>query len=238
MTKPLLIVKNCTHEGPGLFEEVLKKEKLPYEIIELDNGDCWPELKEYGALMIMGGPDSANDRTEKMLEEIMQLQKAIKIGIPCLGICLGLQTLVKAAGGSVRKNSIKEIGCKDRDRNPFTVTLTQAGANDPLFAACKPELSIFHLHGETVDLTPGMTVLATGKWCVNQVVHIAPRVYGIQGHWDVTKESLKVWIENDADLKAIAPDRLMADWNEMQILYFDAGRKVFRNFLTIAGLIS
>ncbi len=234
----MLIVKNCPHEGPGLFEDVLKKEKVPYEIIDLDAGDCWPELKEYGALMVMGGPDSANDNTEKMIEEIQRLQKAIKLGIPCLGVSLGLQALVKAAGGSVRKNAIKEIGCKDRERNSFSVTLTAEGKNDPLFAGCKTELPIFHLHGETVDITPEMTLLATGKWCTNQVVRIAPKIYGIQGHWDVTKESLREWMHKDADLASMPAQRLLADWNELQILYFDTGRTIVRNFLSIAGLLA
>lgn len=237
MPLPLLVVKNVPHEGPGVFEDILKKEKVAYEVIDLDAGDCWPELKEYGALMVMGGPDSANDNTDKMREEIMQLRKALSLGMPILGVCLGLQTLVKAAGGTVRKNPVKEVGCKDRDRAPYTVLLTADGTHDPLFATCKPELPIFHLHGETVDIAQGMSVLATGKWCANQVVRVAPNAYGIQGHWDVTKESLKEWMQKDADLKALAPERLLADWNEMQILYFDAGRRVFRNFLSIAGFI-
>ncbi len=238
MPLPMLIVKNVPHEGPGLFEDILKKERVPYEIIDLDGGDCWTELKEYGAMLIMGGPDSANDGTDKMREEIQRLEKALELGIPMLGICLGLQALAKAAGGRVRINAMKEIGCKDRNGDPFDVRLTRHGKDDRLFDGCKDILPIFHLHGETVEITPEMDVLATGKWCENQVVKIGSGVYGIQGHWDVTRDSLAEWMEKDADLKALPRESLLSDWNEMQLLYFDAGRTVFRNFLRIAGLIN
>ena len=60
-------------------------------------------------MMVFGGPDSANDDTEKMKQELQRISEILDAEIPYLGICLGMQALVKAAGGTVRKNKIKDL---------------------------------------------------------------------------------------------------------------------------------
>ncbi|MDB5185659.1 MAG: glutamine amidotransferase class-I, partial [Candidatus Saccharibacteria bacterium] len=97
-------------------------------------------------------------------------------------------------------------------------------------------LDVFQLHGETVELTPDMTVLATGKFCLNQIVRVAPKAYGIQSHFELTPEMLAVWAEQDPDLIPIGKDKLLADFKAIEQSYTRIGQTLLRNFLRIAEL--
>src|SRR5437868_5153250 len=99
----LLIVKNVSHEGPGLLDGIISEAGIAATVIDLDRGEAFPDPTPYKALIVLGGPDSANDDTPKMTHELSQIKVALEAQIPYLGICLGMQTLVKAAGGQVVK---------------------------------------------------------------------------------------------------------------------------------------
>ncbi|HEX7368509.1 MAG TPA: type 1 glutamine amidotransferase, partial [Candidatus Saccharimonadales bacterium] len=187
-------------------------------------------------LLVLGGPDSANDPTDKMQQELAQIKRALEHGTPCLGICLGLQTLVKAAGGGVVPSKEREIGFMGAAGEQYTVQLTRAGRSDPLFTGLPGTLSVFQLHGETVELTSDMTVLASGKHCQDQIVHIADKAYGIQSHFELTPEMLKIWGREDPDLQSIGLSSLRAGFEDIRESYTHIGTTLLNNFLHIAGL--
>lgn len=233
----LLIVQNISREGPGLLEQVLDEEKVSFDLIDLDKGQKIPELGDYKALVVLGGPDSANDDTDKMTGELSRIKEGLDAGMPYLGICLGLQTLVKAAGGKVVSGEIKEVGFVDPDDNQHTVVMTDEGKSDPLLTGLPETLDVFQLHGETVELTPDMTVLATGKFCKNQIVRVADKAYGIQSHFELTPEMLTVWADEDLDLMPLGKEQLLADFDAIRQSYTNIGQTLLRNFLSIAELI-
>lgn len=188
MTKEILIVKNITREGPGLLEKILKERSIEYTIVDLNKRQTFPPVKNFKAIVVLGGPDSANDENEKMKNELIQIREAVESKIPYLGICLGFQSLVKATGGKVIQNPVKEIGFIDPEGNNFTVELTPEGKKDPLFEGLGHNFKVFHLHGETVELTDKMTLLAIGKFCKNQIARVGSNAYGIQCHFELTPE--------------------------------------------------
>ncbi|NTW11043.1 MAG: C26 family cysteine hydrolase domain-containing family, partial [Chlorobiaceae bacterium] len=126
MSKPLLIVRNISHEGPGLLETALDLLGIEAENVDLGRGEAFPDPSNFSALVVLGGPTSANDDTPSMTEELRQTGNAILDGIPFLGICLGMQALVKAAGGEVVKCRVKEIGFNAPDGSPFRIDLSEA----------------------------------------------------------------------------------------------------------------
>ncbi len=231
----LLIIKNVTREGPGLLKRVLEAESVAFDVVDLDKGEELPELSEYQAIVVLGGPDSANDDTVKMTNELAYIQQALDANKPYLGICLGLQMLVKAAGGQVVKGDVKEVGFIDPAGNQHTVHVTEQARGDSLLAGLPPELDVFQLHGETVELTPGMTLLATGKFCRNQIIKVADKAYGIQSHFELTSEVLAVWAAQDPDLVPIGNSKLQADFAAIKESYSNIGETLLRNFLKIAG---
>ncbi len=234
--KKILIVKNITHEDAGLFGDILRQKGVPYDIIDLSSGKKFPDTKGYAAVMVFGGPDSANDDTEKMRRELQSIKKTIDAEIPYLGICLGLQTLVKAAGGNIRKNEVKEVGCRDSSGNLFEISLTEEGRNDAIFNGLNSNLKIFHLHGETVDLTPEMQLLATGKDCKNQAIKIGKNAYGLQGHFELTEEKLRIWMSKDADLKKLDSNSVLKDYRALKSQLENNARKILDNFLKIVDI--
>ena len=235
MKKEILIIKNSTSEGPGLLVEVLKEKNVECFTVDLERRENPPPVENFGAVVVLGGPDSANDTNEKMKNELAFIRNAIDLKIPYLGICLGLQTLVKAAGGKVIKSPVKETGFIDPDGNNFTISLTDKGKQDPLFEGLNSPLNVFHLHRETVELPDNIILLATGKFCRNQVVKVGSNAYGIQSHFELTPEMFESWINEDPDLLQLNKERLQAVFNEIKDEYVKTGRQLFQNFLKIAG---
>lgn len=210
---------------------------IDFDRIDLDQGQTLPPLKNYKALIVLGGPDSANDTTPKMMREMAYIKESLALGLAYLGICLGLQTLVKAAGGAVVAGDVKEIGFTDPKGKQYAVNLTNEGRSDPLFTDLPDVLDVFQLHGETVELAKEMTLLAAGQYCRNQVVKVTDKAYGIQSHFELTAEMLEVWATQDPDLLPVGRDKLLADFKAIESSYTPTGRALLTNFLRIAGLI-
>lgn len=233
--KEILFVKNITREGPGLLEDIVKERGIKYTIVYVSQYQNILTLENCGAVVLLGGPNSANDRDQKMKTELVLIRKILNAKIPFLGICLGLQTLVKAAGGKVVKSKNKEIGFRDQNGKYFTVELTEFGQSDSLFIKLENSFKVFQLHGETVVLTENMKLLAIGEHCRNQIVKIGTNSYGIQCHFELTSQMLQTWINEDQDLKKLDRDQLQSDFETIKDNYIQTGRQLFLNFLNIAG---
>ena len=137
----------------------------------------------------------------------------------------------------MRKNEVKEVGCGDAKGSHFEIKLTEQGKKDAIFNGLDTDLKIFHLHGETVDITENMTLLATSKSCKNQVVRIGKNAYGLQGHFELTEEKLKLWISKDKDLQALEEKLLMRDYHILKSELENNAGKILFNFLGIARII-
>lgn len=234
MLNELLVAKNITREGPGLIEEILNEDSTPFRVIDLSAGDKFPPQNSVDILIVLGGPDSANDQTPKMQAELQAVEDTIKAGKPYLGICLGLQVMVKAMGGEVVKGKVKEIGFRDQKRGFNTISLTEDGKKDPLFTGLGSEFRVFHLHGETVQPTSEMRLLGTGRDVPNQIVKIGTNAYGIQCHFELTPEMLEAWLAEDDDLKVADQGQIRSDFAANRARYTKVGKTLIRNFLEIA----
>ncbi len=230
--KDLLIIQNIDREGPGLLRQILDEEKVSFDLVDLDRRQI-PKLDNYKALVVLGGPDSANDKTPKIEGELDVVRSALRKDLPYLGICLGLQILVKAGGGKVVQNKVKELGFIDPDGDQYTIQVTEEGRQDPLLTGLDENLEVFQLHGETVETTPDMAVLATGKFCKNQIVRVGQKAYGIQSHFELTPEMLEVWAEKDPDLIPIGKEKLLANFKAIEQSYVKTSQTLLRNFLKI-----
>jgi GMP synthase-like glutamine amidotransferase len=232
----LLIIQNISHEGPGILMEVLEEHGLSPDVCDLVLDETIPDIHSYRAVIILGGPQSANDKTKTMHRELQCVRELLKSGIPALGICLGLQVMVKAAGGRVVKSPEKEIGFHDPRGDEYRVQLTAAGKKDPLFQGLGDSFQVFQLHGETVELAGTMELLAKGDLCMNQVVKVSEKAYGVQCHFEMTPAMFRSWLDVDADLKTMDGEALFSHFEEIHEEYSAIGKALMRNFLSIAGL--
>lgn len=227
-----------THEAAGLFSSVAERERIPFEIVDLHQGEKIPRVGLRDTVVILGGPDSANDETPKILSEIEAIQDCLRKGVPVLGVCLGLQLLVKAAGGTVFRNAFKEVGFRGPGGHWFQVEKNQEGQMDPLLIGTPDTFRIFQLHGEAVGLASSMVCLARGQFCENQIVRIQERAYGIQGHVELSLKMFEDWLAEDEDLRKMEAGQLRKDFNEVFAELRERSEVIFKNFLKISGFLS
>jgi GMP synthase (glutamine-hydrolysing) len=179
--RSLLVLRHEPFEHLGNFERVLRDRHISFTYSDL--GDVL-DLGTYDGMIVMGGPQSAND--QEMAGELHFIQQALDTKTPVLGICLGAQLIAKALGAHVYRNPEKEIGWAP-------VYLTDAGGGDPVFSRLPSPGMFFHWHSETFMLPPGAVSLAYSDKCRQQAFRFHDTVYGIQFHPEITPEMIVDW---------------------------------------------
>ena len=156
-------------------------------------GDALPDPHEVKLLIVMGGPMGVYDerRFPWLSDEKAFISTVIKNHGAVLGICLGAQLLATVLGASVYKNKDKEIGW-------FPIRRTAGVAH--IFKRFVPEeATVFHWHGDTFDLPPDATLLASSKACKNQAFVSGDRLIGLQYHLEMTRDGIEKIILNCGD---------------------------------------
>ncbi len=233
---PLLILQHVAHEGPGLFGEFLKVKNIGVDIVNIYDAHCLPNPSDYKAVITLGGPQSANDRDAAMQRELRNLEHILRDEIPYLGVCLGMQTLVQAAGGQVVPCRTKETGWHRANGSSYQIELTADSMQDPLLMGLPPCIDVFQLHGETVTLSDTTTLLATAPDCPNQLVRAGSKAYGIQSHVELTRSMLEAWATIDPDLAQLDRTELTDTYAINATSYQATASSLFENFLAIAGI--
>jgi GMP synthase-like glutamine amidotransferase len=192
----VLILKNCTAEGPGTIGEHLRQQRVPVTTVDLEAGQALPDPGSFTHLVVLGGPMAVYemDRTPYLADEAVLIEKALKANKPVLGVCLGAQMLANVLGSRVYPGGTKEIGWSE-------VTLSDEGIADP----CMRELAVdgtrtaqvFQWHGDTFDLPTGAVRLASSEAYPNQAFRSAGRVYALQFHIEVTPAIVTGWLRNE-----------------------------------------
>jgi GMP synthase (glutamine-hydrolysing) len=180
---PVLVLRHEPFEHLGHFERVLNEDGVPFHYIDL--GEPLPEPGSE-PVIIMGGPQSANDPDPHLRAELGFIRESISKKVPVLGICLGSQLIAKALGAPVYKNAVKEIGWAP-------VYFTEAGKKDTLFTGLPSPTTLFHWHGETFDLPENAEWLAYSDQCRHQAFRYGQNVYGLQFHPEITPEMIVDW---------------------------------------------
>jgi GMP synthase-like glutamine amidotransferase len=183
-----LAFQHVPWETPGLIRTAAEAAGHTIEILHPAD---WPRAQSVydssEALVVMGGPMSANDDLDFLREEMRLMERALADAKPVLGVCLGAQLLAKTLGARVYPNRVKEIGWG-------TVTLTSAAAADPLFRGLPEAIEALHWHGETFDLPRGAQLLASSDVCVNQAFRAAENAWGLQFHIEATPDMIRNWL--------------------------------------------
>lgn len=227
---PILIIKNSSREGPGIIRDVFVEHHYRLDCRDLDAGDTFPLPRNYAAVIVMGGPDSAYDDTAKMTREMRMVQKCLEWEIPYLGVCLGLQVLAKAAGGMVMKAEYPETGFIHGDSRPYTVTRT---ASDRIFRGIPETFRVFQLHGDTVEPASSTALIAVGSHIRAQMIKCGDKAYGTQFHFELDDALFQAWAKEDKDLKALDQESLQREWEMIRAEYLRIGRQLVENFVSL-----
>ncbi len=136
-------------------------------------------------LVLSGGPGSAyEDGVGGNVAAYLEL------GVPVLGICLGMQTMATALGGTVGPGEYG--GYAD-------VTVAITDPDDQLVGSLAPETRVWTSHADEVKAVPeGFSVTATSDVCEVEAMSDPDRaLYGVQWHPEVehTAEGMEL-LEN------------------------------------------
>lgn len=148
-------------------------------------GEPLPEtLADHSAVIVFGGPMSANDDSEFIKRETEWLKVPLKEKKPYLGICLGAQMLARHIGGKVcsHPEGKAEVGY-------YPLRATAAGRE---IIADWPS-HIYQWHVEGIELPRDATLLAEGDLFPVQAFRYGPAAFGVQFHAEVSHAMMCRW---------------------------------------------
>ena len=196
--KPVAIFRHVASEGPGYFATFLERNRVPWRVVRIDEGEAVPSsAREFSGLVFMGGPMSVNDDLPWIAPALRLIRSAADAGMPVLGHCLGGQLMAKALGGEVTRNPVREIGWGAVEvlRDPVAERWLGAGLRS---------FDAFHWHGETFSIPPGATRILSSDHCANQAFALGPHL-GLQCHVEMTPELIRAWCRDwEKEVEALA----------------------------------
>ncbi|MCU5781707.1 glutamine amidotransferase domain-containing protein [Alcanivorax balearicus MACL04] len=173
-------------EKLGAIEPWLAANGARITATRLYHGEELPDPDDLDALIVMGGPMSADDehRYPWLADEKRFIRACIDGGHKVLGICLGAQLIARALGARVHKNPDKEIGF-------FPVQSTELGRQHPLGSLFNDAPAVFHWHGDTFEIPNGALHLAHSWGCEHQAFSYGDNVLALQFHLEMGEDNVR-----------------------------------------------
>ncbi len=185
----LLVVHQKT-SVPGHMGTLFSERGYRFERRCPCNGDAMPDSAEpYAAVVIFGGPMSANDCSmEGIRAELDFIPKILDAKVPFLGLCLGGQMLARVLGAKIGPHPEGHV------ESGFTrIRPTEAGRD--WFADCD---TFYQWHREGFEAPSSATLLATGDIYPNQAFVYGDNAIATQFHPEITREMIDRWTMHGA----------------------------------------
>ena len=135
------------------------------------------EFRGYKGIILSGGPASIYEDHSPQID-----RRILDLGLPILGICYGMQFMVHALGGKVKRSSKREYGFAE-----FRVKRSK-----PLFASVAAQTPCWMSHGDSIQRLPdGFTILgSTENTAVAAAANRKKHLVGVQFHPEVAHTPL------------------------------------------------
>jgi GMP synthase-like glutamine amidotransferase len=238
-----LVIQHVEMEGPARVADLCGARGIPVEVRRVYAGEPVPEHVEADEiLVVMGGGMGVGDRDDPryrfLRAEIALVKRALRDGRPVLGVCLGAQLLAYAAGARVypnvgRDDEGAETRCREVGWGPVTFLGRE---REPALAGLNQEEMVLHWHGDTFDLPPGATHLASTPRCRHQAFRLGGRAFGLQFHVEVDADVARRWAVEDAEFVRAArgpdgPALILAETDRHAVAARAAGDRLIANIL-------
>ena len=144
------------------------------------------------ALILSGGPSSVYDPTSPRCD-----QRVLKLGLPVLGICYGLQWMSYNLGGKVEPAGRREYGFAELDILPSSHLLN--GFPTPL--------KVWNSHGDhVVEVPPGFVITGRTQNAISVIENPQAKLYALEFHPEVRhttqgREILERFVDGIAGIK-------------------------------------
>lgn len=234
----LLVFQHIECEHPGAFRNYLAEDGIEWVTVQLDQGERIPDLEDYDALWVMGGPMDVWD--EEQYPWLADEKRAIRRWVremqrPFLGLCLGHQLLADSLGGKCGPARPPEIGILE-------VVLTEEAGLDLVFSSLPKVQKCLQWHSvEVVQPPEGAVVLASSKACPVQAMRVGMRAWSTQYHVELEADTITTWgrvpqyaaaLEKSAGLGAL--QQMNSDAAPNMRNFADVSRALYDNFMTAA----
>jgi GMP synthase (glutamine-hydrolysing) len=122
-------------------------------------------------IVLSGGPSSVYDQDAPAADP-----RILRMGVPVLGICYGLQFMVAALGGNVRGATKREYGHAE----------VEVQGSSRLFEGLPAKLSVWMSHGdEAVELPDGFLLTAKSPNAMAAIENSEKKMWAVQFHPEV-----------------------------------------------------
>ncbi len=230
----VLVVKHIEIEGPGLIEDCLITDRIPYRMLNLGINPRLPTVDDFTHIVLLGGPMNVyeEDRHPFLKPEDFFIKEAVQRGKRILGICLGAQLIAKALGARVYKAPVKEIGWYD-------ISVTEEGAKDPLFSFRPKSFTAFQWHGDTFDLPLAGKRMASSSPVRNQAFRYGENAYGLQFHLEVVEGMIREWMKeyekefDEGEHPRFSKEKILEDTMRSWAEYSNRGKTFISQFLRL-----
>lgn len=183
----ILVLQHADCEPPGAYQDELDVRGVATLTVELDRGESLPSWEAFDALIVMGGPMSANDEASFgwLASEKSLIRDFVEAERPFWGVCLGAQLLAASLGARVYTGLAPEVGV-------LAVDMERGGALDAVFSTLPRRFSTLQWHSDTFDLPEGSVLLASSPSYRHQAFRWG-RAYGLQFHLEASPELVREW---------------------------------------------
>jgi GMP synthase (glutamine-hydrolysing) len=192
------------------------------------------DLDELSGIFVGGGPFNASDPLEKK-SDVQQrveaefqalLDEVVARDSPFLGACYGVGTVGAHQGATIDRVYGESISV-------VPVTLTEAGASDPLLEGMPQTFGAFVGHKEAISQLPASaTLLASSPTCPVQMFRVGENVYATQFHPELDVDGITTRIHAYADYGYFAADELELTLAAVRRAEVSHPSRMLRTFVT------
>ncbi len=238
-SKPFVLLATRAEDGPAdeeyaLFLRYSGLEPARLRRIRLE-AEPMPELDldEISGILVGGSPFNASDPPERKsavqqrveAEFAALLARVVPADVPFLGACYGVGTLGAHLGATIDRHHSEPISI-------VPVSLTDAGAADPLLAGLPPRFDAFVGHKEAIRVLPDAAVLlASSPDCPVQMFRVGSNVYATQFHPELDVDGITTRIHAYASFGYFAPDELDATLAAVRRVRVTEPGRILRRFV-------
>ncbi len=202
--------------------------------VRLESGPMPPlRLDELSGIFVGGGPFNASDAADRKspvqhrveAEFAALLDEVVARDFPFLGACYGVGTVGAFLGATIDRTYSEPIGV-------VPVTLTDAGAADPLLDGMPGTFEAFVGHKEAISSLPASAVLlASSPRCPVQMFRVGRNVYATQFHPELDVEGITTRIHAYAGHGYFAPHELEVTLTAVQRAPVSHPSSILRTFV-------